>query len=130
MFYNCSSLSSLPDISKWKTDKVNEVLLMFAKCTSLISLPDLSEWNTKSPWEMRCLFSDCTLLLYLPDISNWDNYNENDLYEKPDYERIKKFLNFSSDIQLSSSSPDKDESFNNHEFLAKQIGDKIEKFLF
>ena len=46
MFYNCSSLSSLPDISKWNTSNVNYMSDMFYRCYSLISLPDLSKWNT------------------------------------------------------------------------------------
>ena len=129
MFYNCSSLSSLPDISKWITNNVIESSLMFSKCTLLISMPDISKWKTKNLKEMKYLFSDCYLLLYPPDISKWNNYNENDLNEKPDYERIKKVLNFSSDILILSPSPDKYEIFNNFEFLKKQLEDKLDKFL-
>ena len=45
MFYGCSSLISLPDISKWNTKNVNAMGLMFEECSSLISLPDISKWN-------------------------------------------------------------------------------------
>ena len=38
MFYNCSSLSSLPDISKWNTNNVNDMKCMFYGCSSLSSL--------------------------------------------------------------------------------------------
>ena len=42
MFYECNSLKSLPDISKWNTSNVNDMSYMFRKCNSLISLPDIS----------------------------------------------------------------------------------------
>ena len=129
MFYNCSSLSSLPDISKWNTDKVVGVVLMFTKCTSLISMPNISKWKTKNLKIMKGLFSDCDLLLDIPDISKWNNYKENDLYEKPDYEIMEKILNFSEDIHISSPSLDYEEIFNNFEFWKKQTLDKIDKFL-
>ena len=42
MFYGCSSLSSLPDISKWNTSNVTHMSFMFDGCSSLSSLPDIS----------------------------------------------------------------------------------------
>ena len=36
MFYNCSSLVSLPDISKWNTANVTYMNYMFSGCISLI----------------------------------------------------------------------------------------------
>ena len=42
IFAECSSLTKLPDISKWNTDKVNNMNGLFYKCTNLISLPDIS----------------------------------------------------------------------------------------
>ena len=52
MFSNCSSLISLPDISKWNTKNVEDMSLMFNGCKSLISLPDISKWNIKNIKEM------------------------------------------------------------------------------
>ena len=46
MFNGCSSLSSLPDISKWNTRNVTYMIYMFDGCSSLSSLPDISKWNT------------------------------------------------------------------------------------
>jgi len=43
MFSGCSSLISLPDISKWDTSKVNDMNYTFEECSSLISLPDISK---------------------------------------------------------------------------------------
>ena len=45
MFYGCSSLLSLPDISKWNTSNVTNMGYMFFGCSSLSSLPDISKWN-------------------------------------------------------------------------------------
>ena len=43
MFSFCSSLSSLPDISKWNTNNITDKSSMFYNCLSLLTLPDLSE---------------------------------------------------------------------------------------
>ena len=47
LFFGCTSLVSLPDISKWSTNFINNMSYMFSKCDSLISLPDLSFIDTK-----------------------------------------------------------------------------------
>ena len=52
MFYCCSSLSSLPDISKWNTNNVTNMNNMFYGCSSLTSLPDISKWNTNNVTNM------------------------------------------------------------------------------
>ena len=39
LFSGCSNLISLPDISKWKTNNVNDLSELFYGCTSLKSLP-------------------------------------------------------------------------------------------
>ena len=75
MFYECSSLSSLPDISKWNTNNVTDMSKMFSKCSSLSSLPDISKWNTNNVTNMKCLFSGCSSLSSLPDISKWNTNN-------------------------------------------------------
>ena len=36
IFYGCSSLSSLPDISKWNTNKVTYMSYMFDGCSNTI----------------------------------------------------------------------------------------------
>ena len=49
MSYNiskCSSLKTLPDISKWNISAVNELIGIFYDCSSLLSIPDISCWNT------------------------------------------------------------------------------------
>ena len=46
MFHGCSSLLSLPDISKLNTNNVTDMNFIFGECSSLSSLPDISKWNT------------------------------------------------------------------------------------
>ena len=58
MFNRCSSLLSLPDISKWSTNKVINMSDMFNGCKSLTSLPDISKWNTDSSNEKLKLFNN------------------------------------------------------------------------
>ena len=77
MFSGCSSLISLPDISKWNTNSVNDMNSIFSRCSSLISLPDISIWNTNNVNYMNNMFEECTSLISLPDISKWNTINVN-----------------------------------------------------
>ena len=43
MFYNCSSLKSLADISNWDTTSVIDMNDMFDNCSSLKSLPKINK---------------------------------------------------------------------------------------
>ena len=63
MFFRCSSLSSLPDISKWNTN--NDIYMngMFYGCSSLSSLPDISKWNTNNAKDKNGMFGGCFQLL-------------------------------------------------------------------
>ena len=79
LFYNCSSLSSLPDISKWNINNVTNISWMFANCSSLSLLPDISEWNTSNVTDMSGLFYGCSSLSSLPDISKWNTNNINNM---------------------------------------------------
>ena len=75
MFYYCSSLISLPDISKWDTQNVTNMNYMFCHCDSFITLPDISKWNTQNVNKMYGMFSNCCLLKDIPDISKWNIQN-------------------------------------------------------
>ena len=75
MFEGCSSLESLPDISKWNTNNVTNMSYLFYNCSSLESLPDISKWNTYNVENMSYLFYNCSSLKSLPDISKWKMYN-------------------------------------------------------
>ena len=80
MFYGCSSLISLPNISKWNTSKITDMSSLFGKCTSLITLPDISKWNTSNVTNMHSLFYGCSSLISLPDISKWVTSNVTDMH--------------------------------------------------
>ena len=41
IFNECSSLTKLPDISKWNTINVTDMNDIFFGCVSLIKLPDI-----------------------------------------------------------------------------------------
>ena len=56
MFYKCSKLSLLPDISKWNTNNVTNMSCMFYRCELLSYLPDISKWNTNNVKDMRGIF--------------------------------------------------------------------------
>ena len=79
VFYNCSLLSSLPDISKWNASNVNNMSEMLYNCSSLSSLPDISNWNTNNVEDMSNLFYNCSSLLSLPNISKWNTNNVEDM---------------------------------------------------
>ena len=99
IFYNCSSLKYLPDISDWDTNNITNMSTLFYNCSSLISLPDISKWNTKSLINMGGIFSGCLSLKSLPDISKWDTsevsnlsaifYNRSSLISLPDISKWK-----------------------------------------
>ena len=79
MFYGCSSLLSLPDISKLNTNNVIDMNEMFYGCALLLSLPDISKWNTNNVTNMSHMFFDCSSLSSLPDISKWNTNNVTDM---------------------------------------------------
>ena len=45
MFYQCSSLTNLPDISKWNTSNLNYMNGIFEECLSLSYFPNISKWD-------------------------------------------------------------------------------------
>ena len=72
IFFNCTSLKSLPDISKWNTENVISMKNMFYHCNSLTTFPDISIWNTSNVIDMSGMFCHCSSFLSLPDLSNWN----------------------------------------------------------
>ena len=59
MFENCSSLVSLPDISKWNTSNVTDMRRMFENCSSLKSFPDISKWKLNKELDKEDMFKGC-----------------------------------------------------------------------
>jgi len=75
IFSECSSLLSLPDLSKWNTINLTNMSYMFDGCSSLAFISDISKWNTINVKGMNGMFGGYTSLSSLPDISIWDNNN-------------------------------------------------------
>ena len=71
LFFDCSSLIKLPNISKWNISKVSKLEFLFGKCLSLKFLPDISSWDTSNILSIKGLFYKCSSLIELPDISKW-----------------------------------------------------------
>ena len=49
-------LESLPDISRWDTENINDMNSIFYKCSSLKLLPDISNWKTNSLKDIKICF--------------------------------------------------------------------------
>ena len=124
LFFNCSSLISLPDISIWNIHNVTNISYMFTKCISLVSLPDLSKWGRGYRKEMYSLFKECVSLTTIPNIINWRYINWKQICENPDYDAINKYVNLKVDAFLFINSQEDYNIFNNNEFLRNQRLDK------
>ena len=84
LFYQCKSLISLPDLSKWNTKNIYYLISTFEGCSSLLSLPDISNWNISNVKSLDSLFKGCKQLESLPDISKWNTsqiIELNDIFE-------------------------------------------------
>ena len=94
MFLKCSSLISLPDISKWNINNVTNMSQMFYKCTLLISLPDISKWNNTN--NKNLMFSDFFLIKSSNDIVYLEE-NEADQEELDDC--FEDYLDENNDLE-------------------------------
>ena len=65
LFKECLSLKTIPDISKWNVNKVENIGYMFSQCTSLICLPEISKWKLNNLKIIEGLFSYCSSLIIL-----------------------------------------------------------------
>ena len=70
---------------------ITNMSYMFSGCSSLQSLPDISKWDTKNVTDMSCMFYNCSSLQSLPDISKWD-LNKN-LFRNSIFDGVDKKLN-------------------------------------
>ena len=79
MFYECKSLSSLPDFSKIDTSKVTDMSYMFCKSFIFTSVPNISAWNTSNVKNMSHMFNQACFYSSLPDISKWNTSKVTDM---------------------------------------------------
>ena len=90
LFQGCSSLLSLPDISKWNTSNVKNMSSLFEGCANLVTIK-IADWDISKVESMNSLFKECISLQNLPGISNWDTSHVKDklyMYNKTDSLKI------------------------------------------
>ena len=71
LFYGCSNLESLPDISKWNTINIIDAREICFGCQSLLKFPDISKWKLNNIQKMEDMFYSCSNLVSYPDITKW-----------------------------------------------------------
>ena len=103
MFYGCSSLISLPDISQWNTKNIFNLNSIFENCSLLTFIPNISKWKLNNVIEVKNIFKGCNSLIIIPDISKWKKNINNcfdvisDKTESLLGEEIKKSSDLSKD---------------------------------
>ena len=93
LFYGCSSLNILPNISKWNTKNIISMKELFYGCSSLAILPDLSNWNINKIKYINDIISEG---FSQSSIINDLHYSNNDSIISSISENNKKYLSFSS----------------------------------
>lgn len=73
LFYYCSNLKAITDLSNLKTDNITSLASMFGNCNSLAEL-DVSSFNTAKVTAMNSMFSGCHSLTKL-DLKNFNTAN-------------------------------------------------------
>ena len=96
MFYNCSSLNSFPDISKWAPSKETNVNMMFLNCNFSEKIPDYSIQTQKFSFNTKTEIKDNENykivgpirnenLNFIPQIemkfNKFENHKTNSIYE-------------------------------------------------
>ena len=107
LFYNCSSLTRLPDISLWNVRKVTNFKGLYGKCSSTLQIPNILKWNLNEN-NIELLYKELSSSLSSNNTKDFNSiigtssnkgsiiYSENDEisdYEKY-YEDQKKLDNF------------------------------------
>ena len=122
IFNNCSSLISLPDISKWKVDNINNMNNMFDNCFSLLF--KISNFNNINAIDKSFIIVDNYYLSSKIKNYNFDEYNgkySNNIIDKDNstrpstkiYENIEdELLNENYELNNEKYDDDDDEDFN------------------
>ena len=118
MFYECESLLSIINFSKWKANNINNTSYMFYGCSSLIDLSGISTLITDKVINISYMFFGCISLKYLPDINKWNLKNIknkeniltkiNEKTREKYYNKLKKFMNNEMELkyQLNKNNND------------------------
>ena len=91
MFLLCMSLSSLPNISKWKTQNVTNMSCMFYVCSSLSSLPDIPKWDILKVTIMDRMLYNFSSLTTLSDLNIKDVILKEDVLNGTKFKIPKNF---------------------------------------
>ena len=83
MFYGCSSLKEINNLSKLKTDNVTSMSGIYLDCSSLREI-DLSNFKTDKVTSMRVMFKGCYSLKEI-NISSFNIDNVRDMVERFEY---------------------------------------------
>ena len=95
-------LKYCPESLNWETGNVTNMSYMFYNCSSLTSIPDISNWNTKNVIDMSYMFCGCSSLEIIPDISKWDTTNvQNDscMFDEEILSKNMKVINIKKNIE-------------------------------
>jgi len=118
MFYECTSLLSIFNFSKWRAKNINNTSYMFYGCSSLIEIPGISALISDKIFDISYMFFGCISLKYLPDINKWNLKNvKNKEYmlvninaktREKYYNELRKFMNNEMELkyQLDQKSND------------------------
>ena len=68
---NKNETKNIFEIKLTKINRIKKAKNIFDGCSSLESLPDISKWNTNNVNDMSYMFGGCELLKLLPD---WYNF--------------------------------------------------------
>ena len=113
LFSGCRHLIRLPDISKWKTDNINDLSELFYDCENLSSLPDISKWKIQNKIKIERMFNGCQSLIKMPDISKW-KISPNIINTSSNNFSYSNNTDFSKEIYISSLSNKSNNNSNNN----------------
>lgn len=79
MFWNCTALTKISNLTKWDKGQITSVEYMFGNCPYLVSIDDLSNLDVSKCTSLRLMFFKCQRLENIGDLRNWDTSNVTNL---------------------------------------------------
>ena len=143
LFYGCSSLPFLPNISKWNIENCQNLNSIFENCSSLVFIPDISKWKLNDKAEKNNIFRGCNSLLIIPDISKWNirfnddssissinyKFNKANITDSLSFEEIIKDYNLSENLFSLESNNNNFENNDNLDYSRnKDLNDYYDNF--
>ena len=72
MFYKCSTLKDIEELSKLDTRDVNDFSFLFFGCKLLINLKPLEYWDVSKGTNFGSMLNGCELLTNIESLENWN----------------------------------------------------------